>query len=128
MVPVVQVAAILGLAVVPSRRADPSSPATDEAGTARDRWAAAMQGMVAGVGLTLAAVAVSTLVFGVYGYGLFVLSPFVIGAVTAYLANRRRDIGGSRTMNVVAGATALGGIGLVVAALEGVVCIALASP
>ncbi len=127
MVPLVQIPVILGLAAAPSRQADPP-PASGEASTARDRWAAAMQGMVAGLGLTLFAVAVSTLVFGVYGFGLFVLSPVVIGAVTAYLANRRHDIGGARTASVVAAATALGGIGLIAAALEGLFCIVLAAP
>ena len=59
---------------------------------------------------------------------MFVASPFVIGAATAYFANRKRDIGGSRTAALVVGATALGGVALVMAALEGLICIILASP
>jgi hypothetical protein len=84
--------------------------------------------LLAGVGLTLLAVAISTLVFGVYGYGLFVVSPFVIGAITAYFANRKTDIGGGPTARLVTGATALGGLSLIAFALEGVICIVLASP
>jgi hypothetical protein len=49
--------------------------------------------VLAGVGVIVLAVAVGALVFGSYGYGMFVVSPFVIGATTAYLANRRRDLG-----------------------------------
>jgi len=49
------------------------------------------------------------------------MCPFVIGVITAYLANARRDVGVGRTGKLVVGATVLGGIGLVVAALEGIV-------
>ena len=47
------------------------------------RSPAAAQGLVAGMALTLVAVAIGTLVFRVYGWGVFVASPFVVGAVTA---------------------------------------------
>jgi hypothetical protein len=73
-------------------------------------------------------VAVGALVFGAYGFGMFVASPFVIGAVTAYIANRTRDLGGPRTVQVVLMATIVGGIALLAAALEGAVCIVMAAP
>src|SRR5262249_41339069 len=53
---------------------------------------------------------------------------FVIGAVTGNLANRRMDIGAGPTSRLVVAATLLGGVGLVLAALEGVVCIIMAAP
>ena len=56
------------------------------------------------------------------------MSPLVIGAVTAFLANRKGDIGGAQTFRVIVAALGLGAIALVLAALEGVVCIVLASP
>jgi hypothetical protein len=68
------------------------------------------------------------LIFGVYGFGMFIASPFVIGAVTAYIANRKQDLGLGRTALVVLLATAIGGIALLVAALEGIVCIVMAAP
>ena len=93
------------------------------------RWAvAALTGLFGGVGLTVFAVAVGTLVFGAYGYGLFVLMPFVIGVVTAYLANRHGDIGGGWTALSVTTAMAFGSFALVLVAVEGVVCIAMAAP
>jgi uncharacterized membrane protein YhaH (DUF805 family) len=131
--PIFQLPLILILCLAPPRRAQDHSPAPD-AGTRdpervpRHEWAAAAQGVVAGMALTLIAVAMGALVFGVYGFGMFVVSPFVIGAATGYLANRRTDLGGSRTALLVMSATALGGIALVLAALEGIVCIVLASP
>jgi uncharacterized membrane protein YhaH (DUF805 family) len=126
LAPIVQIPMILLLAVAPPRMAGEGTARPDDLG-AKDYWAAVL-GVVAGIGVTLAAVAVSTLVFGLYGFGLFVVSPFVIGATTGYFANRTTDIGGGATAKLVIVATLLGGIGLVLAALEGVVCIVLASP
>src|SRR5262245_40232033 len=89
---------------------------------------AAVAGVFAGAVLTVAAVFVGTLIFGTYGYGLFVLTPFVIGVITAYLANRKEDIGNSQTAMAVLIATGLGCLVLVLIALEGAVCIVMAAP
>jgi uncharacterized membrane protein YhaH (DUF805 family) len=124
--PIVQIPMILFLAGAPPRApGEERAPSDDLA--AKD-YSAAVLGVVAAIGVTLAAVAVSTLAFRSYGYGLFVVSPFLIGATTGYLANRKIDIGGSATTKLVIAATALGGAGLIVAALEGIFCIVLASP
>ena len=88
----------------------------------------AAQGMIAGVALTLLSVTISALFFGVYGYGLSIVSPFIIGAIAAYFANRKQDVGPSATTRIALGATLLGGVSLVATALEGVLCIAMASP
>jgi hypothetical protein len=84
--------------------------------------------MLAGAGLTVFTVAVGALIFGTYGYGMFVVGPFLIGATTAFLANRRGDIGGANNAGLVLCATALGGMALVAVALEGIICIVLAAP
>jgi hypothetical protein len=76
----------------------------------------------------LAAVATSALLFGAYGFGIFMASPLVVGLMTAYLANRASDIGAGPSILLALFACLLGGMALVVAALEGVVCILLASP
>lgn len=124
IVPVAQIAVIVFLSVAPSRAAAEvfASPRP------RSGWVPAVQGMVAGTALTLFAVAVGALGFGGYGFGMFFVSPFIIGAVTACVANRGEDIGTRRTNHIVAGATALGGISLLLTALEGMVCIVMASP
>src|SRR4029450_1811506 len=90
--------------------------------------AAPAQGFIVSIALTLLFVALGALAFGSYGYGMFVASPFIIGAVTAYIANRKRDLGTERTMLVVLMGTAIGGAALLAVALEGVVCIGLAAP
>jgi uncharacterized membrane protein YhaH (DUF805 family) len=126
--PSVQIPAILWLCLAPSR---PAASATPEAENGLDEvtsWIPAAQGVVAGMALTLLAVAVGALVFGTYGFGMFFVSPVVIGTVTGYFANRRGDIGAGPTIGLVFYATFLGGIALVLGALEGIVCIVMASP
>ena len=91
--PIVQIPAILFLCVMPSRVARDRAPIGDQGGVEGPSWPAAAQGVVAGMALTLFAVAVGALVFGTYGFGMFVASPFVIGVAPAYFANRKVDIG-----------------------------------
>lgn len=90
--------------------------------------AQAMLGLGGGVGLSVLAVAVSTLIFGAYGYGLFALTPFVTGAMIAYLANKDQDIGSSRTSQLILIALGLAGVALVLVALEGAICIIMVAP
>jgi uncharacterized membrane protein YhaH (DUF805 family) len=91
-------------------------------------WASAVRGVLAGVALTAAAVALGTLVFGTYGSTLFLLTPFVVGIVSAYTANHQSDIGGRQTAWTVFIAVLLGGLTLVAVAVEGVICIVMAAP
>jgi hypothetical protein len=127
LAPIVQIPVMLALCVFPSRPAR-DHPAPEAKDIGAGEWAAAAQGVLAGIGLIVLAVALGGLAFGSYGYGMFVVSPFVIGATTAYLANRRTDLGASRTVQVILIALMLGGVALIVSALEGVVCLVLASP
>jgi hypothetical protein len=125
--PLLQLPMILLLCAAPAREPpEPHHPPTLADKAARDR--AAFQGMAAGVALTVTAVALAALVFGAYGYGLFVATPFLIGGISAYLANRRGDIGNGETFKVVAGATVFGALGLLSFALEGVICLLMALP
>jgi hypothetical protein len=127
-VPLIQIPVILFLSFIPSRRQAEIAPEAAEAAAAIPTWAPAAQGVIAGIGLTLFAVAVGALVFRTYGFGMFVISPFVVGATTAYFANRQADIDGGETIHLVLCATALGGIALIGFALEGAVCIVMAAP
>jgi len=116
----------LALSAIPSRPADRGASDADHVGALE--LAPAAQGVVAGAALTVLAVAVSALLFGSYGFGMFVVSPFLIGATTGFFANRKVDVGGRRTALLVAGAMLLGAIALLLAALEGFICIVLAAP
>ena len=144
LVPIIQLAVMLYLALVPSRDAVecPQIPenseryqigvmpaATAAVGQATPLWLpAALAGVIAGVGLTLVAVTVGTLIFGVYGYGVFMFTPFVIGVTAGYVANSKGNIGGSQTALSVTTAIGLGGLGLVLVAIEGLICIVMAAP
>lgn len=128
VLPVVQLASILFLCLAPPRKREAGAPFVADTADGGFSWSIAAQGMLAGTAFTVFSVALGALVFGTYGYGMFVLSPIMIGAITGYLANRRGDIGPARTAGLALGATVLGGLALVAVALEGVVCLALAFP
>jgi uncharacterized membrane protein YhaH (DUF805 family) len=128
IVPLVQIAVILLLCILPSRPTPEQEPANDDSGLPPRAWMAVAQGTLAGIAVTLGFVVFSALVLRTYGWGLFVLGPFFIGAATGFVANCRGDIGAQQNLHVVACATALGGFALLAAALEGVLCLVMAAP
>ena len=127
VLPPLQPVLVLILSLLPSRE-DASSPPPATPDARARITVEAFKGAFAGMGLTVLAVALSTLVFGVYGAGLFVMSPLIIGAVTGYIGNRRVDIGLRATWALVKSAAALGGLALLALALEGLICIVVIAP
>lgn len=125
IVPIVQLGAVAWLAVAPRRSSDPE--ATLRSQTELDARTA-VTSVLAGVGLIVATVALSTLVFGLYGYALFLVSPGLIALIVGYLVNRRGRVGPRRTFEVILFAFLLGAAALMGFAFEGVVCLAMASP
>jgi hypothetical protein len=128
--PGLQVFVMLWLCFAPPGGFSPDAPETDAPSAVdwRSTATASALGMLAGVILSIAAVAFSTLFLRLYGYGLFIASPFVIGMTTAYLANRHADVGGNRTITLVLCSLGLGGLALLGLAFEGVICLLIASP
>lgn len=123
LVPGVQVAASAVIALLPrhvARAVNDPTPGLEIAHI--------IQGVCAGVAIIVLAVLISALTFGAYGWGLFVMTPFSVGMATGYLVNRRHRLGAGRTSIIVLTAAALGTVALVMLALEGLVCILLASP
>jgi hypothetical protein len=98
----------------------------DEA--SRTRAFQVIMGTLSGVLIILLAVAISALVFRAYGWGLFVLTPFVVGFTTGFSANRRELRSMKSTNGLVLLAAALGCFGLILFALEGLICLVMASP
>lgn len=125
IVPGLQVFAWIILSFVPSRQSD-TPPEAPHSGLLN--WAVATQGVIAGIALTIVAVALGALAFGTYGWGVFVCTPFLVGLVTGYIANRHHLINSRETFLLAMGACALGGVALVLAALEGAVCLVMAAP
>ncbi len=123
IVPAVQIAAVLILVFLPVRSVEDVPP--PEAGA---NVAHVLQGLFSGVAIIVLAVLVSAVTFGAYGWGLFVMTPFLVGVTTAYIANRTTPLHKRRTLPLVMAAAALGTLALVLLALEGFVCILLAAP
>lgn len=125
LIPVIQVPAILLLALLPpGKRSAPPQPAAAHAANITDIAA----GVVLGMGLCVFAVVVSALVVGMYGYALFVLAPLMMGLVTGYRTNLRTVISAHDTTNLVLLAATLGGGMLIAVALEGFICLLMAAP
>ena len=127
IVPILQIAAMTMLAFLPLE-ALPAEERERTHGLEGGQLSHVAQGLLAGMALVVAAVLVSALTFGAYGWGLFVMTPFVVGVTTAYVANRQVPLGRKRTMGLVLAAVALGGVALIMLALEGLICLILAAP
>lgn len=121
--PVVQIIVVTLLCAMPRL----SESSEDQQCDQMDR-AQVLQGVLAGVAIIVVAVLSSALTLGAYGWGLFVATPFVVGMTTGYIVNRRVPQTGARTMAHVLAAGALGGLALLMLALEGFMCIVLVAP
>jgi uncharacterized protein YndB with AHSA1/START domain len=121
--PAIQIAVVAALACTP-RRGEPQGPPEVD----RIDLADVLQGVIAGVAIIVAAVLISALTLGAYGWGLFVTTPLVVGMTTGYIANRRVLRSNASTAGYVAQAGALGGMALLMLALEGLMCILLIAP
>lgn len=86
------------------------------------------QSLAAGTLFTVATVGIGVLGYKSYGWTMFVIGPFASAIVTGYFANRTGDMGRGRTVGIALMACILGGLALILFALEGLVCLMMASP
>ncbi|HVE01283.1 MAG TPA: hypothetical protein VNB78_06270 [Sphingomicrobium sp.] len=114
VVPWLQLPAILWLAL---SRSDSSPTAPDST--------AAVRGALWGLAIAFGAEILLTLTFGSYGIALFVGSPFIVGLIASYLAQRD---GHPRPLMVAQYALVLASAVLFGFALEGLVCLLIAYP
>ena len=77
---------------------------------------------------TLAVVVLATIGLGDYGWGLFVGMPFSMGLAVVVLFGMARPQGFGACMLVCMVATSLAGLGVMVFALEGAICLLMAAP
>jgi len=113
VVPWVQLVAIAWLAMA-RPVSEPAQPAST-----------AVRGALWGLAIAFGAELVLTLAFGAYGIALFVASPFVVGIVAAYIAERagdRQPIGVAQFALMLASAVLFG------FAFEGIFCLLIAYP
>ena len=123
VIPVVQLAAVAALAVLPVRGREERGETGEGVNVAH-----VVQGLLAGIAIIVLAVLVSALTFGSYGWGLFVMTPFLVGVTTGYIANRSAPLETGQTRSLVLAAAGLGGLALIALSLEGFVCILMAAP
>jgi uncharacterized membrane protein YhaH (DUF805 family) len=125
-VPVVNYLLMLALCLPPSRPRAAAGVVSRAGGGHVLR--AALLGMAVGVGIAVSMVGATVLIFGEYGTVLFVATPFVMGAAAAYIFNleARRPTG--LTLLVAMLAVAAAGSAVLLFALEGLLCLAMAAP
>jgi uncharacterized membrane protein YhaH (DUF805 family) len=126
-VPVVNLVLMAVLSLLPSASSvvwpvEAPPPAVD------DRLKSAMLGVAASIGITLVTVGVGVYLRRSYSTGLFLGVPFTVGYISSYIYNRRYPRAAGESVVVALASVAIAGGALVVFALEGVVCTAMALP
>jgi len=126
-VPLVNYATMLVLCVLPSRpRAADRLPSL---GAPRGHaLRSALLGVGLGLAIAIAMVGASVMVFGQYGTTLFVATPFVMGAAAAYVFNLETPRSAGKTMALAILTLVVAGGAILLFALEGVLCLAMAAP
>ncbi|HEV2751936.1 MAG TPA: SRPBCC family protein [Gemmatimonadales bacterium] len=127
-VPYLNYAVMLLLAALPSQPRPAGSAGPGPVGPIDSRLSAGLLGVAASLAITIPTVVIGVYVRRLYSAGLFLGTPFTIGYISAYVFNARRQQSMRETMQV-----AFLGVGIVAAAmllfaLEGAVCLALAFP
>ena len=125
-VPVVNYATMLWLATQPSRPS--TAGAAPSPGDADLRLRAGLLGVGAALAITIPTVLIGVYLRRQYSAGLFLGTPFTIGYISAYVFNARQAQSERHTLQVAFLAVALAGGAMLVFALEGAVCIAMAFP
>jgi len=116
---------MLGLSLAPSRqvlRGPLAPPPVD------DGLRSALVAVAAGLAVTIPTILIAVYVRKIYSAGLFLGTPFTLGAISANVYNSRRRASIKETIPIVVLTLALVGGVLTLFALEGIVCIVMAFP
>ena len=127
-VPVVNYLLFLWLAALPSASGAAEWDASPVAASVADRWRSALLAVAASVGVGAASVLLGAVVMQTYGVALFLAAPFVLGLFAAYIHNRGHPRTAADTSNVVTLSLFVVGGTLILFALEGLLCVAMAFP
>jgi uncharacterized membrane protein YhaH (DUF805 family) len=87
-----------------------------------------VRGLAAGAGTGLMMILLSVLVLDRYGQALFLGAPFVMGYLPAFMLNRTGRVGAAATIGIAQLALLVAALAVMLFALEGIVCIAMAAP
>ena len=128
-VPVVNYLLMLVLCALPSRPPHaPQTLARREATEHGDAIRSAFLGVGLAVAIALVMVGLSVLAFGAYGTTLFVATPFVMGAISAFVFNAGAPRSVKATMSVATLAVSAAGGAILIFAFEGIICLFMAAP
>lgn len=128
VVPVVNAVAVAALSLVPSARELPGPPSRLARLVPGSAFGSALAGVVVTGVVGVALVFLGANVLELYGWALFIGTPFCLGlfAGLVHSAREPRDAGSCALVGVAA--AGLAAAGLVLVALEGVICIVMALP
>jgi hypothetical protein len=124
-VPLVNYLLMLVLSLLPSR---PRSRRAEESHVTPASLHAVGAALLASMPVGIALVVFCTVILRAYGGTLFLGIPFLVGAVSAFVLNRVRACPLGTTLRVAAWTVVVGGLALLLFALEGAICIAMALP
>lgn len=126
-VPLLNYALIALLCVLPGRPRAPIPEATPPP-SAEGRLRSALLGVGLGVVVVVGMTLRTDLVFAGYGVALFLGTPFVVGALAAFVHNRDHPRSARDTAGVVSAALLMAAGAVLLLALEGALCLLMALP
>jgi hypothetical protein len=118
---------MLGLSLAPSRQHN-QPVVVETLKTGKERMRAAMLGVAAALGITLLTVGIGVYLRRTYSTGLFLGVPFTIGYISSYIYNYHADRRSGESIGIAAASVTIAAGAIVLFALEGVLCIAMALP
>lgn len=139
LVPFLNYAAMIGLALLPPRPGagwspQPTTPFREGRPqkplplTVDHGVKAALLGLAAAMVVGLGMLGISVYGLGIYGVTLFFVTPFVMGSVSGFLFNRPSPRKLGATLGVALVSVALASLSMLLFALEGLVCLLMAMP
>ena len=126
-IPVVNLLLMLGLCLAPSRQHNVPI-VVERIQRSKDRMRSAMLGVAASLGITLITVGIGVYLRRSYSAGLFLGVPFTIGYISSYIYNYHANRAPVESLAMAIASVMIAGGALVLFALEGAMCIAMAVP
>ena len=126
-IPFVNLFLMLALCLVPSRQHNVPL-VTERIQVTKDRMRSAMLGVAASLAITLLTVGIGVYLRRSYSTGLFLGVPFTIGYISSYIYNHDADRPPGESVVIAIASVTIAGGALILFALEGALCIAMALP
>ena len=123
-IPVLNILLMLALCIPVSK----TEPAPPHVRAATDRFKSAMLGVAASTAITLLSLGVGVYLRQTYSTGFFLGVPFTVGYISSYIYNYRVERPAGETFALAMASVTIAAGTMVVFALEGLICVAMALP